>query len=126
MLLSLLMPAALFRQTQRPQRIADRLPTLRAAGMGSNKAGDRAPGLQFEPPLSRNLGLVGAAEPGQGGGAQEIGQAEARIGLFRLAADRDRSLPIACCAMSDAESHIRQVYCPVQRAPAKRSFGVFD
>src|SRR5580692_1542657 len=90
---SLLMPAALFRKTEPAQRVADRLPNLRAASMGPNEAGDRKARLQFEPPLGRDLGLLDAAEERQGGSAQEIRQAEARIGLFRFAAGRDRSLP---------------------------------
>src|SRR6516162_4491815 len=95
MLLSLLMPVALFRQTQPAQRFADRLPDLGAAGMGPDKARDREAGLQFEPPLRRDLRLLDAAELGKGGRSQEIRQAEARIGLFGLAAGRDRGLPIA-------------------------------
>src|SRR6516162_3426668 len=118
MLLSLLMPVALFRQTQPAQRFADRLPDLGAAGMGPDKARDREAGLQFEPPLGRDLGLLDPAELGQGGRSQKIGQAEPWIGLFTLAAGRDRRLPIAGGAIGDAKSHIWQVDRPIQRAPA--------
>ena len=56
-------PAALFRETQPAQSIADRLPDIGATGMGSYKAGDRKAGLQFEPPLGGNFSLLNAAEP---------------------------------------------------------------
>ena len=117
---------SLYRQAQPAQRLADRLPDLGAAGMGPDKAGDREPGLQFEPPLGRDIGLLDATELGKGCGAQKIRQAEARIGLFGFAAGRDRRLPIAGSALSDTETYVRQIDRPVERAPAQRTFGVVD
>src|SRR6516164_11643676 len=126
MLLSLLMPVALFRQIQPAQRVANRAPDIGAAGMRPDKAGDRKAGLEFEPPLGRDLGLLDAAELGQGGRSQKIGQAEPWIGLFTLAAGRDRRLPIAGGTMGDAEPDVGYVDRSVERAPAQRAFGVID
>jgi hypothetical protein len=94
--------------------------------MSPHKAGNRKAWLQFEPPLGRHLGLLDAAELGKSGGSQEIGQAEPWIGLFGLAAGRDRSLPIAGRAIGDAEPDVRYADRSVERAPTKRSFGVID
>jgi len=62
-------PAALFRQAQLAQRVADRLPDVGSAGMRPHKARNSKARLQFEPPVGRNLGLLSATEPGKGGGA---------------------------------------------------------
>src|SRR6516165_1546034 len=117
---------ALFRQPQPAQRVADRFPDLGAAGMSPHKAGDRKPGLQLEPPLSRDLGLLDATQLRQRGGAQKVGQAEPWIGLFTLAAGRDRRLPVAGRTMGDAEPDVGYVDCSVERAPAQRAFGIID
>src|SRR6516225_6272146 len=117
MLVSFGLPATLLRQIQPAQRVSDRLPDLGAAGMGPDKARDREAGLQFEPPLCRDLRLPDAAELGQRRGMQKIGQAEARIGLFSLAAGRDRRFPITSGAIGNAETDVRQVNSPVERAP---------
>src|ERR1700747_2408314 len=81
--------AALFREAQPAQRLTNRLPNLRAAGMGPNEAGDGEAGLQLRHPSRRRPGLVPAAEEGQRGGLQHEREAEPRICLDRLAAGED-------------------------------------
>src|SRR6478672_4893238 len=71
--------------------------------MSPHKAGDRKARLQFEPPLGRHFGLRDAAELGQGCRLQEMGEAEARHRLDRVAAGGDNAFPIACRAVRDAK-----------------------
>src|SRR6478672_3170962 len=94
--------------------------------MSPHKAGDRKARLQFEPPLGRHFGLRDAAELGQGCSLQEIGEAEARHRLDRLAAGGDNALPIACRAVRDAKPGVMMTNAWVQWSQAQRPLRVFD
>src|SRR6516165_8278680 len=117
---------ALFRQAQPAQRLADRLPDLGPAGMCPNKAGNRKARLQFEHAPCRGGGLLPAVEDRQCGGLQDMGEAEARIGPYGVAAGRYHFLPVAGSAMGDSEPHIGIPDFRVQRADAERTLSVFD
>ena len=117
---------ALSREAEPTQRVADRLPNLGPAGMRPHKTRNGKAGLEFEPPLARDLGLIDTAELGQGRRSQKIGQAEPWIGLLTLSAGRDRRLPIAGGTMGDAESDVGYVDCSIERAPSQCPFGVID
>src|SRR5467141_449637 len=57
---------------------------------------------------------------------QDVGQAEARVYLRRLAAGRDPIFPVARRAMSDGKPYVGLENLPIERAEAEGALGIFD